>query len=58
MVVKHDNPNDWSKELSPNLKYKNVIGRFSDWVIGCQFAVINEVLFRIAMIRKWKCQKK
>ena len=29
--------------VRPNLKYKNVIGRFSNWIIGAQFAVINEV---------------
>ena len=34
------------KNCRPNLKYKNVIGRFSDWVIGCQFAVINEVFIQ------------
>ena len=31
------------KNIRPNLKYKNVTGKFSDWVVGCQFAVINEV---------------
>ena len=27
----------------PNLKYRDVTGRFTDWIIGCQFAVINEI---------------
>ena len=31
------------KNVRPNLKYKNVVGKFSDWIIGCQFAIINEI---------------
>ena len=30
----------------PNLKFKNVISRFPDWIIGAQFAVINEVFIK------------
>lgn len=30
----------------PNLKYKNVISRFPDWIIGTQFAVINEIFIK------------
>ena len=31
------------KNFRPNLKYKHVIGKFNSWIIGAQFAVINEV---------------
>ena len=31
------------KNCRPNLKYRDVTGRFTDWIIGCQFAVINEI---------------
>ena len=30
----------------PNLKYKNVISRFPDWIIGTQFAVVNEIFIK------------
>ena len=30
----------------PNLKYKNVVSSFPDWIIGCQFAVINEIFIK------------
>jgi len=31
------------KNIRPNLKYKNVVGRFNSWIIGSQFAVVNEI---------------
>ena len=31
------------KNFRPNLKYKHVIGKFNSWIIGAQFAIINEV---------------
>ena len=31
------------KNYKPNLKYKHVIGKFNSWIIGTQFAIINEV---------------
>ena len=31
------------KNIRPNLKYKNVVGRFNSWIIGAQFAVVNEI---------------
>lgn len=31
------------QNFKPNLKYKHVTGRFNSWIIGTQFAVINEV---------------
>ena len=31
------------RNFRPNLKYKHVIGKFNSWIIGAQFAVINEV---------------
>jgi len=31
------------KNFKPNLKYKHVIGKFNSWIIGTQFAIINEV---------------
>ena len=30
----------------PNLKYKNVVSKFPDWIIGTQFAVINEIFIQ------------
>ena len=32
--------------VKPNLKYKNVISKFPDWIIGTQFAVINEIFIQ------------
>ena len=31
------------KNIRPNLKYKNVVGKFNSWIIGAQFAVVNEI---------------
>jgi hypothetical protein len=31
------------KNFKPNLKYKHVTGKFNSWIIGSQFAIINEV---------------
>jgi len=31
------------QNFKPNLKYKNVTGKFNSWIIGTQFAIINEV---------------
>lgn len=31
------------RNFRPNLKYKHVIGKFNSWIIGAQFAIINEV---------------
>jgi len=31
------------QNFKPNLKYKHVTGKFNSWIIGTQFAIINEV---------------
>jgi hypothetical protein len=31
------------RNFKPNLKYKHVTGKFNSWIIGSQFAIINEV---------------
>ena len=31
------------RNFKPNLKYKHVTGKFNSWIIGSQFAIVNEV---------------
>jgi hypothetical protein len=31
------------RNFKPNLKYKHVVGKFNSWIIGSQFAIVNEV---------------